>query len=135
MLPAVSNAPKKLKGYTVKGKEVISIRKLIKQDKGKCWLCKQEVPIQRATRDHVWPLSFGGPNDNYNIRLAHKECNEGRQRYINPELWVHLEVQDQCWICKNDKFLSLFVNLFFHSNGRSKCGQANCVYPPHLMEL
>jgi hypothetical protein len=56
----------------------ITLDRLWKRDKKICWLCGLFCPRAEATRDHVIPLAWGGTNEQANIRLAHKKCNEER---------------------------------------------------------
>ncbi len=56
------------------------------RDKGICWLCRIEVPVDvprndplRASMDHVVPRSRGGKHNAENLRLAHLICNSLRQ--------------------------------------------------------
>ena len=56
---------------------MISLEKLFKRDKGICHICTKRVErLADASRDHAMPKFHGGRNDNRNIFLAHKWCNE-----------------------------------------------------------
>lgn len=55
-----------------------TLEQLYVDDKGRCWLCRREVEPEEASRDHVIPKSHGGRNIRWNIRLAHRRCNQRR---------------------------------------------------------
>jgi len=62
----------------------------------KCWLCGEEIPLQRATQgqqfslDHVVPLSLGGWHDIRNVRPAHHACNSKRSNEFKGQLMLLL---------------------------------------------
>ena len=56
-------------------KKNISIRQLYRIYDGICQYCHREVPYAQATRDHLFPRSKGGGNEDTNIILACKKCN------------------------------------------------------------
>jgi 5-methylcytosine-specific restriction endonuclease McrA len=58
-----------------KGGKLISLRALYKIYRGQCQYCLGKIPYSQATRDHVYPKSKAGPNDDFNIVLACKKCN------------------------------------------------------------
>lgn len=60
-------------------KATYPLSRLMKRDKGVCWLCRKLVDRDHATRDHVIPYSHGGPNHEANLKLAHRKCNEKRE--------------------------------------------------------
>lgn len=51
---------------------------IYERDNGICWICDEECPRTQASIDHLVPLSKGGPHALFNVRLAHKECNNHR---------------------------------------------------------
>lgn len=60
----------------------ISIERLIKRDKGICYLCNDKVNIHLDSNDnfypsieHVIPISKGGTHTWDNVKLAHRICN------------------------------------------------------------
>jgi hypothetical protein len=55
-----------------------SIDTLYTREAGICWLCHRFVEREQASRDHIIPKSFGGPNHMSNYALAHIECNNQR---------------------------------------------------------
>jgi len=55
------------------------------RDGDACWLCGRHVvdglgpqDPERASIDHVVPVSDGGSDMDHNLRLAHASCNERR---------------------------------------------------------
>lgn len=46
--------------------------------KGQCSICKQCVPFEEVTIEHVVPLSKGGTWAMPNLRIAHKDCNQDK---------------------------------------------------------
>lgn len=82
-------------GKPRKGKPGITIRKLMARDGYKCWLCGRYVSEANASRDHVKEVSKGGPHASWNIRLAHKKCNNDRS---NPrQVLVAYTSQSEGW--------------------------------------
>lgn len=59
---------------------------LFERDLGICHLCGLDVRPQDATRDHLIPVSWGGPNEEWNLALAHMLCNARRNAGIKPAL-------------------------------------------------
>lgn len=53
----------------------VSLRVLYSTYKGICQYCLEKVPYQRATKDHIYPKSKGGTNDDFNLILSCKSCN------------------------------------------------------------
>lgn len=68
----------------------ISVERLYKRDKGKCYLCKEHCDMNDyyindnnvlicgnnyPSIDHVIPISKGGTHSWDNVRLAHRHCN------------------------------------------------------------
>jgi 5-methylcytosine-specific restriction endonuclease McrA len=70
-----------------------TIKFLRLRDGDKCWLCKNLIlfwpdchpQLGSVTVDHLLPVSKGGTNDDYNLRLAHYKCNTVRSDSIDPE--------------------------------------------------
>ena len=52
-----------------------SLRNVLVRDKFKCQYCGKGISLRNATRDHVHPLSKGGPNTLDNIVASCKACN------------------------------------------------------------
>lgn len=50
-------------------------RHLYEKQNGRCYLCGNEMRVVEATRDHVMPVSRGGPKGRDNILLTHGSCN------------------------------------------------------------
>ncbi|WP_437828977.1 HNH endonuclease [Niallia taxi] len=60
----------------------ISVERLIKRDKGACYLCGEQVDIMLNPNhdlypsiEHVIPVSKGGTHTWDNVKLAHRKCN------------------------------------------------------------
>ena len=63
-------------GRRMKTKQKRSKRvKLFEQQRGRCGICGEEMPLEQSTFDHIIPASCGGGNSIDNLRLAHKGCN------------------------------------------------------------
>jgi len=58
----------------------IKLLAIWERDGGICWLCKDYVDLEfeEGTRDHIVTHAQGGSNWPWNLRLAHRECNELR---------------------------------------------------------
>lgn len=48
---------------------------LMRRDGTECYLCKEQMPPDDMTIDHVEPLSKGGRDNISNWRLVHSKCN------------------------------------------------------------
>jgi 5-methylcytosine-specific restriction endonuclease McrA len=59
----------------VKQNEDISLRSIYKIYKETCQYCLKRIPFSEATRDHSYPKTLGGANEEHNIVLACKKCN------------------------------------------------------------
>ncbi|WP_153301198.1 HNH endonuclease [Priestia flexa] len=60
----------------------ISIERLMKRDKGICYLCNESVDIKLDPNhdyypsiEHVIPVAKGGTHSWDNVKLAHRKCN------------------------------------------------------------
>lgn len=53
----------------------VSLRTLYSISKGTCEYCGDKIPFSEATKDHVYPRSLGGSNDDFNLVLACRSCN------------------------------------------------------------
>lgn len=54
----------------------ISLKNLYRLYRGKCQYCLEAIPYKEATKDHYLPKSKGGTDDDFNIVLACKKCNQ-----------------------------------------------------------
>jgi hypothetical protein len=70
----------------------ISIERLIKRDKGICYLCNEKVNINVDSNDnfypsieHVIPIAKGGTHTWDNVKLAHRYCNMIKRDYLLDE--------------------------------------------------
>lgn len=43
-----------------------------------CWVCGEPVARDRATLEHIKPLSEGGNSHIDNLAISHEDCNNGR---------------------------------------------------------
>lgn len=55
--------------------ENVSLRSIYNAYKGVCQYCHEKIPYSSATKDHVFPKSQGGSNDDFNLVLACWMCN------------------------------------------------------------
>lgn len=60
------------------GAEKISRRRVWEREGGRCHICGERVPYEKATLDHLIPLSKGGEHSYLNVRIAHGPCNSRR---------------------------------------------------------
>jgi 5-methylcytosine-specific restriction endonuclease McrA len=75
-------------GYRVKKNQCVNVRTLYKFYQGTCQYCLNKIPLSHATKDHVFPKSKGGSNDDFNLVLACKKCNSEKDDifpYYNAE--------------------------------------------------
>lgn len=56
----------------------VTLAELWRQAHGRCTLCRQPIPLESASRDHVIPKSMGGAWSARNLRLACGPCNLAR---------------------------------------------------------
>jgi 5-methylcytosine-specific restriction endonuclease McrA len=61
------------------------LERIYQRDRGTCWICRHKVARPNASRDHVTPLAEGGSTADWNVKLAHKACNEERNQAGNRE--------------------------------------------------
>lgn len=61
------------------------------RDNWLCWICAELVmptstdPLRYATKDHLIPLSLGGPvAAQWNLRISHFDCNAKRDDFAPP---------------------------------------------------
>lgn len=48
------------------------------RDSGICHICREAVPLEGFTLDHLIPISKGGPHCPSNVAVAHRSCNSRR---------------------------------------------------------
>ena len=66
-------------GYRRRSGQNISLKTLYHLCKGVCQYCVEKIPFSEATKDHIYPKSLGGPNDQSNIALACRSCNSAKE--------------------------------------------------------
>ncbi|MEH1985657.1 MULTISPECIES: HNH endonuclease [unclassified Nostoc] len=49
-----------------------------------CWWCRQNIPQQKLTIEHLLPKSRGGSNSFENLRLSCFSCNNSRGNSLYP---------------------------------------------------
>lgn len=57
----------------------LTLDELYERDKAICHLCRKFVPRDRATKDHLIPLSRLGRDTPGNSKLAHRSCNSQKK--------------------------------------------------------
>lgn len=65
-------------------------RKLAKRCGCKCAYCGKAMGLHKLTLDHSVPRCLGGGNQNYNLKLACRDCNQ-RKADKPPHVW-HAEL-------------------------------------------
>lgn len=58
--------------------------KLLAEQDGVCFWCRQAMLPHESTFDHLVPRSRGGGNAQANLVMAHADCNAGRADVIWP---------------------------------------------------
>ncbi|MDZ8026852.1 MAG: HNH endonuclease [Nostoc sp. SerVER01] len=53
-----------------------------------CWWCRQNLPQEKLTIEHLLPKSRGGSNSFENLRLSCFKCNNTRGNSIYPPIWI-----------------------------------------------
>jgi 5-methylcytosine-specific restriction endonuclease McrA len=54
----------------------VSLKTLYKLYKGKCQYCLEDISLKEASKDHYFPKSKGGTDDDFNLVLACRKCNQ-----------------------------------------------------------
>lgn len=68
-------------------------KKLFEISKGVCYLCENKIEnIDEANIDHVIPLSKGGRNAMFNLKLTHIKCNSFKSDKLLSELQLPLKL-------------------------------------------
>lgn len=65
-------------GYHGKTGHSITLKTLYSLYRGTCQYCLEKIPFSAATKDHVYPKSLGGGNEQYNLVLACQPCNSAK---------------------------------------------------------
>ena len=75
-------------GYHGAGNRSLSLRSIYSICKGVCQYCLQKIPFSEATKDHIYPKSLGGTNDDFNVIMACRSCNAAKNNlypYLNAD--------------------------------------------------
>lgn len=88
-----------------------ALAKRIREEIGRCYMCGRQLTqkghdVDRATVEHLWPLSLGGRSDEENLIAACRKCNEGRENSVT---WAWGPVQATDY--KNDRALNPTMSL------------------------
>lgn len=75
--PAAANRSARRRCRELAGASVrsLTLDELYERDKATCYLCRKFVARERATKEHVKPLSKGGRDTPGNSKLACRKCN------------------------------------------------------------
>ncbi|MBD2177308.1 HNH endonuclease [Pseudanabaena sp. FACHB-1998] len=68
-------------------KQKDAVKRLLANDWGfglVCFWCRQDLPFEQLTLDHLLPSSKGGSNNPENLRLACCQCNGSRGNSLFP---------------------------------------------------
>ena len=66
-------------GYHGRRGSTVSLKSIYAIYKGICQYCLRKIPYSDATKDHVFPKSMGGSNDDFNFVLACRSCNSEKE--------------------------------------------------------
>lgn len=61
------------------GAESFTLDEIYERDHGVCHLCHKRVPRDKASMDHLIPVSLGGPHTRANVSLACRSCNSSKK--------------------------------------------------------
>lgn len=70
-------------GFRRRKGQSVSLKTLYSVYKGVCQYCYEKIPYSSATKDHSFPRSKGGTNDDFNLVLACWQCNNKKDN-IHP---------------------------------------------------
>lgn len=74
-------------GYNSRRNIPVSTRAVYRHYRGVCAYCHEKIPFSEATKDHVYPRSKGGSNDDTNLILACRSCNNRKDsQYPYPDV-------------------------------------------------
>ncbi len=64
-----------------------ALAKKIREEMGRCYMCGRQLTqkgddVDRATVEHLWPLSLGGGSNEENLIAACRKCNLGRENSV-----------------------------------------------------
>lgn len=61
------------------GAESFTLDEIYERDHGVCHLCHKRVSRDKASMDHLIPVSLGGPHTRANVSLACRSCNSSKK--------------------------------------------------------
>jgi hypothetical protein len=91
-----SNARRLVSPVGRKIKKRYSIEKLWSKAGGKCEICRNPVPLEEATRDHILPTALGGKWSWDNLRLTCQPCNIARTIHLGDIAHVSVTLDIIC---------------------------------------
>jgi 5-methylcytosine-specific restriction endonuclease McrA len=65
-------------GYHPTSSRSLSLKSIYSICRGTCQYCLQKIPFSEATKDHIYPKSLGGTNDDFNVVMACRACNSAK---------------------------------------------------------
>jgi 5-methylcytosine-specific restriction endonuclease McrA len=86
-------------GFHARKGQTISLKSLYSIYKGICQYCLKHIPMSHATKDHVYPKSQGGSNDDFNLVLACRECNNAKDNIFPYHDVNGKEVKPKKFVC------------------------------------
>lgn len=114
----------------------MNLRELYTRDRGLCNICGKKVQRHAATQNHIWPIMFGGPKVETNIKLAHRTCNLHRNVRSESDTWEFLKLVDDHWIYEGENIEQMRRKFkVFSGELISVCGISNCINPEHVYEV
>lgn len=54
---------------------IVDFEAILRRDGLRCYFCGRKVKREDVHFDHVWPISRGGPHEEWNIAVTHSRCN------------------------------------------------------------
>jgi 5-methylcytosine-specific restriction endonuclease McrA len=111
----------------------------------RCRLCGKEIDFAGNNRhlsfslDHIWPWKLGGESEEWNLRVAHRICNERRQDLVEASdtHYEHFHVKEPSTANERDSYWKelnwefRFASLF---RAGFKCEVCRVAIPLHQLE-
>ena len=89
--------------------EKLSLDYLYAKAKGICYVCKKPVARERASREHIIPLSIGGTDAESNLSISHKRCNSKRGNGYKPIYSKHHKIDQKHFTLLEDHDLLIQI--------------------------